>query len=259
MRPNHPTAARQRPTRRAAILASVCALALSACAPLPSPGPSQRSSATSRPVVATPAPPKQPPQAAARNFVTVVRRMEPVAEAQCRARTPRGTNCDYQILVDDRPDQPPNAFQTLDRNGRPVIVFTLGLIADARNADEIAFVLGHEAAHHIAGHIPRTQQTALTGALLLGTLAALGGGDAGAIDAAQQIGATVGSRTFSKEFELEADRLGTVITYRTGYDPVRGAAFFTRIPDPGNRFLGSHPPNAARIETVRRTMAELRR
>ncbi|MGB0799102.1 MAG: peptidase M48, partial [Planktomarina sp.] len=30
-----------------------------------------------------------------------------------------------------------------------------------------------------------------------------------------------------------------------------GAAYFTRIPDPGNRFLGTHPPNGARITTVR--------
>ena len=241
-------------------IAAMSLIAAVGCTPLPAPdpGPAQSSTNAIRPAT-PPAGPKILPQVAARNFVNVVRRMEPVAEAQCRARAPRGTNCDYLIVVDDRADQPPNAFQTVDRTGRPVIGFTLGLIADARNADEIAFVLGHEAAHHVAGHIPRGQQTALTGALILGALAALGGGDAGTIDVAQQMGATVGSRTFSKQFELEADRLGTVIAYRAGYDPVRGAAFFTRIPDPGNRFLGSHPPNAARIETVRRTMAELRR
>jgi predicted Zn-dependent protease len=51
---------------------------------------------------------------------------------------------------------------------------------------------------------------------------------------------------------LEADALGTVITKRAGYDPVRGAAFFTQIADPGDRFLGTHPPNAKRIDTVKR-------
>jgi len=56
---------------------------------------------------------------------------------------------------------------------------------------------------------------------------------------------------------LEADRLGTVITARAGFNPVRGAEFFNRIPDPGNRFLGTHPPNAARMEIVRRTAAGL--
>jgi len=38
---------------------------------------------------------------------------------------------------------------------------------------------------------------------------------------------------------------------------VRGAAFFTQIADPGDRFLGTHPPNAKRIETVRRVNASL--
>ena len=57
--------------------------------------------------------------------------------------------------------------------------------------------------------------------------------------------------------ELEADALGTIIAHEAGFDPLRGAAFFERIPDPGNQFLGTHPPNAARIETVRRVAASL--
>ncbi len=52
--------------------------------------------------------------------------------------------------------------------------------------------------------------------------------------------------------------IGTVIAHRAGFDPVRGAEFFARIPDPGNRFLGTHPPNSARIETVRRVARRLK-
>lgn len=77
------------------------------------------------------------------------------------------------------------------------------------------------------------------------------------MDAATNVGASVGARSYSKEFELEADALGTVIARKSGYNPVRGAEYFTRIPDPGNRFLGSHPPNAQRIETVRRVNSQL--
>lgn len=193
---------------------------------------------------------------AARSFVRVVRTVEPVAERECRART-SGVNCDFNIVVDDRPGQPANAFQTLDAQGRPIVAFTLALIADARNEDELAFVLGHETAHHIAGHIGRQQQNAVVGAVISAGLATLSGGDASAIRTAQQVGAQVGARSFSKEFELEADALGTIITARAGYDPVKGAQFFTRIPDPGDRFLGTHPPNAARIDIVRRTAAGL--
>ncbi len=188
-----------------------------------------------------------------RAFADVVQRVEPIAERECRSRT-SGVNCDFKILVDDRANAPSNAFQTLDDNGRPILVFTLRLIDEARNADELAFVMGHEAAHHVRGHIARQRENAAAGAVIFGGLATLAGTDP---EAAQRIGAQVGARTYSKDFELEADALGTVITARAGYDPVRGSQFFNRIPDPGDRFLGTHPPNAQRIETVRRTAAGL--
>ncbi len=188
------------------------------------------------------------------NFQTVVRRVEPVAEQVCRART-QGVNCDFHIVVDTRPGLPPNAFQTLDGAGRPTIGFTRSLIAEARNQDEIAFILGHEASHHIRGHIPRQQQQAVGGAIL-GTIAGAAlGVDAATADTLQRIGGTVGARRYAKNYELEADELGTIITLRAGYNPVRGAEFFNRIPDPGDSFLGTHPPNAERVATVRRTAA----
>ena len=193
---------------------------------------------------------------AARQFVAVVETVEPVAERECRRLAP-GANCDFQIVVDDRMGLPPNAFQTVDRNGRPILAFNLALIASVENADELAFVMGHEAAHHVLGHLGRTQQNAAVGATILSGLVALGGADAAVVQSAEQIGASLGARTYSKEFELEADRLGTIITARAGYNPVRGAQFFNKIPDPGNRFLGSHPPNAARMDIVRRTAAAL--
>jgi predicted Zn-dependent protease len=74
---------------------------------------------------------------------------------------------------------------------------------------------------------------------------------------AAEFGAAIGARTYSKEFELEADALGTVIAVQAGYNPLRGADFFFRIPDPGNTFLGTHPANADRLRVVTRTAARL--
>ena len=226
---------------RAALLFLVLALAGCEVAPVPQPRPEALDGIDAPPDSRT----------AAANFVAVVRRVEPVAEQVCREQT-RGVNCDYLIVVDDRRGQPPNAFQTLHRTGRPVIGFTLALIADARNQDELAFILGHEAAHHVEGHIARGQQAAVAGAVLAGALAELSGANATAIRSAQDIGGQIGVRSFAKGFELEADELGTRIALRAGYDPVRGAEYFTRVPDPGNRFLGTHPPNADRMAVVRR-------
>ncbi|MEP3027944.1 MAG: M48 family metalloprotease [Pseudoruegeria sp.] len=214
---------------------------------------------SSYPQQSTPAAaPQQTQTSGSVNFKSVVRRVEAVAESECQQRT-SGVNCDFLISVDERENQPPNAYQTLNKSGRPVLVFTKPLIADVQNADELAFIMGHEAAHHIAAHLAKTQDNAFAGALVAGILASQLGGNASAIEAAQQIGATVGSRTYSKEYELEADALGTVIAHRSGFDPVKGAKYFTRIPDPGNAFLGTHPPNAARVQVVQTTAANLRR
>lgn len=224
---------------------------VSACVPVAGPGPVAApppAAGTSAPLI---------PEDAARNFVAVVAQVEPVAESLCRARNP-GANCDFQIVVDDRPRQPPNAFQTLDRSGRPIVGFTLALIADARNQHEIAFVVGHEAAHHIAGHIPLTQRTAATGAVLAGMIAAASGASPDAVRSAQEFGAVIGSRSYARDFELEADALGAEIALRAGYDPVIGSAFFDRLPDPGDQFLGTHPPNAQRKQIVQSVAARFR-
>lgn len=197
-----------------------------------------------------------PPEVAAL-FVSVVSQVEPVAEALCRQRS-ADVNCDIRIVVDDRPGQPPNAFQTVDRTGRPIVGFTIALIADTQNADEIAFVMGHEAAHHVLNHIPKRQQSAAGAAILAGALARANGATAEGIRQAQAFGAEVGARSYSKEFELEADAMGAEIALMAGYDPIRGAAFFSRLPDPGDRFLGSHPPNAERQALVARVVARLR-
>lgn len=197
------------------------------------------------------------PDTAPPAFVRVVSQVEPVAEQACRDLT-RGVDCDLLILVDRRPEAGVNAFQSLDRSGRPVIVFTAGMIESARNPDELAFVLSHEAAHHIAGHLAAQAEYAAAGAVVFAEMATRTGGTADDIATAQELGAFVGARAFSKDFELEADRLGTAIAYRAGFDPLIGAAFFARIPDPGDQFLGTHPPNAARMQMVRQTLTELR-
>lgn len=191
------------------------------------------------------------------NVVAVVTAVEPIAEAMCREQAPT-LNCDFRIAVDETPSAPANAFQTQDEDGRPVIAFTLALIAEAQNRDELAFIMSHEAAHHILGHIVRQNQNALAGAQILGGLASvLSGGSEEQIRRGVRIGAELGARTYSKDFELEADAMGAVIAARAGFDPLRGAEFFFRIPDPGNKFLGSHPANADRLATVQRVVRQL--
>lgn len=187
------------------------------------------------------------------DFRAVAARVEPVAERVCRNRTD-GSNCNFRIIIDTNSKLGANAYQTYGEDGRPVLAITPALIRDMRNRDELAFVLGHEAAHHIRGHISQTQSSAQAGAILGAVLGSAVGLDASGVEATTNIGGTVGARRFSKGFELEADSLGAQIAEAAGYDAVRGVLYFQEAADPGNQFLGTHPPNADRIRIVRQTV-----
>ncbi|QDY69831.1 M48 family metallopeptidase [Qingshengfaniella alkalisoli] len=228
---------------------AVMGVALAGCTVAPSGGPvpSTQPIGTGQPQVS---------QLPSGDFGAVVRRVEPVAENMCRQRAPQ-KNCDFLILLDTRKNAPSNAFQTLDKSGRPVLIVTQALVDDTQNADEIAFVLSHEAAHHIEDHLPRTQQSASGGAMVAGLIVAAYGGSPEMVQSAQEFGAMAGARVYSKNYELEADRTGTVIAKAAGFNPVRGAEFFTRISDPGDQFLGTHPPNGDRQRIVQQTAAQL--
>ena len=51
--------------------------------------------------------------------------------------------------------------------------------------------------------------------------------------------------------KVSSGHAGAQMTARAGFDPVLGADYFMRIPDPGNKFFGTHPRNADRIAGVR--------
>lgn len=233
-------------TGRALALWAV-AVVLGACgatSPAPSPSPASQQ------------PPARATQANIAAYEAVTARVEPVAESVCRSfhadKPP--LFCDFHITLINDPSQPPNAYQTVDKNGRPILAFNINMIKSIRNDDEIAFILGHEAGHQIATHLIQTRQNATIGGILGGILVAAAGGDA---QAGVNLGTDLGVRTYSKSFELEADVIGTHIAARAGYDPASGAKVFERTGG-GGGFLSTHPPSPERIETVNRTWAEIK-
>lgn len=219
----------------------------------------------------TPQPAPQRPQPAARtelssdrraDFRGAAARIESTAQAMCREASPgaAGRRCDFEYRLVDDPRLGPNAFQTLDRDGRPVVAMTTQLVAATANGDEIAFILGHESAHHIADHIARTQSQAMTGALVLGALATLGNAPDDVVSDMMDLGAALGGRAYSQSYELEADRLGAYIAARAGYDPGRGALVFARpVLASGGGLLSTHPASAQRQTAAAATAAEIRR
>jgi Zn-dependent protease with chaperone function len=191
-------------------------------------------------------------------FIEAEQKMRPVATQVCRQKG-IARNCQFQIVIDPRPGLPANAYQTLDTLQRPVIALTLALLADARDSDEIAFVMGHEAAHHILGHLDKQDQSARAAAKAAGAEAAALGATTAQVRQAEEQGATRSTLGYSKQFELEADALGAEIAYRAGFNPLRGAAFFDRLPEPHRGKKSTHPDNRTRKALVAKVMVRLRR
>ena len=189
-------------------------------------------------------------------FKRVTGRVEPVAERSCRQMHPKAPTkfCDFQIKVLNNPKQPPNAFQSIGKDARPVITFNINMIRSIQNDHEIAFIMGHEAGHQMATHLIKQRQNATAGAVVGGILAGVLGAS---VNTGTDLGGLVGARSYSKNFELQADRIGTYIADRAGYNPVIGARSFNRTKG-SNAFLATHPPSQDRINTVNQTAARIK-
>ncbi len=203
-------------------------------------------------------------------FERVAARIEPHAEALCRQETPK-RDCDLQIRVDLDPRAPANAFQTVNSDG-PLIIITAPLLQGTRNDDEVAFVIGHEAGHHIASHLDKQKAQQLAGALILGAVAAYAGAGSSDqyqaqqnVETAMDLGSSVGSVAYSRTYELEADMLGAYITESAGYNAEKGSLLFARR-EGGNvagangamSLWSTHPRSPERIATVRYAVADAR-
>jgi predicted Zn-dependent protease len=154
-----------------------------------------------------------------------------------------------------------NAFAT--PGGR--VYVTRQLLALMNSEDELAFVLGHEAGHIAANHSGERQ----TGSILTQVLSGLAGIFTGSSLATQAVGLLAQSQlaSFSRNQELESDRLGIRYMAGTGYNPLEAAEILDTLDTYGRlqaRFSGreddqraapswfsTHPTSAARVRQVR--------
>ncbi|WP_207102394.1 M48 family metallopeptidase [Paracoccus shandongensis] len=222
---------------------------------------------------ASPRSPASPALAQAR-FQRVASRIQPVAEALCKAElAQKGADCRVKLEL-DRQMAERNAYFTYagPGNSDPVIRFTVPMLQDVESDDEVAFILGHEYGHLIGQHIVKQQQQAVAGALILGALTAYANAEAAsagqshdpnAVGRNMEIGAAIGQKAYSQTYELESDMLGTRIAAAAGYDPVKGARFFARdeaARSQGGKlsFWGTHPADAKRLAVVLATVDQMK-
>ena len=119
-------------------------------------------------------------------------------------------------------EKTPNAF-TLP--GGTIYVHT-GILSRATE-DELAGVIAHEIGHVAARHVAKHLQADLGFAVALGLAQAAGVGPESARVADSLYG--LFSNGFSRQDELEADRLGIRYMKRAGYDPHGLVSFFKKL------------------------------
>lgn len=129
------------------------------------------------------------------------------------------------------------------------VVVNLGLIRKANSGDEIAGVLAHELQHALQRHglkrIARQIGAAATVGLLLGWLN---------IDTLSSAAAGLVARSYDREQESEADRLGRQLLLDAGIKPDGMALFFERLAAQGPSvpvWLSTHPDSGERAKLIR--------
>lgn len=149
------------------------------------------------------------------------------------------------------------------------IYVTRGMLAHLNNEDQLAAVLAHEIGHVAARHAARqTWQQQLGQGLLLGG-ALLGQGLGLPAQDILNLGSMAAQLIFlrySREDELEADKLGVDYSSAAGFDPREAIGLFQtleRIQEKEGQempsFLATHPDPGDRIQRIRELTARLPR
>jgi len=117
--------------------------------------------------------------------------------------------------------------------------------------DEIAQVMGHEISHALLSHTREqmSQAMATQGVLAIGTIAS--GQDLSGLSNLAKVSILL---PFSREAELESDRLGMQIAARAGFDPRSAVTLWRKMSSQGGakppEILSTHPSDGHRIAAL---------
>ena len=179
--------------------------------------------------------------------------------ARLAAVSDRPLPYEFQVINDSTP----NAWAL--PGGK--IAINRGLLTEMQSEAELAAVLGHEIIHAAARHSAQSIQRGmlLQGAVLAAAMASGNSEYAGLAVGGASIAAGLVSQKYSREAELEADYYGMLYMSRAGYDPQAAVDLqqtFVRLSEGRQSnwlegLFASHPPSQERVDTNRRTAAEL--
>ena len=152
--------------------------------------------------------------------------------------------------------------------GGKVIVFT-GLFKVIENDDQLATVLGHEIAHALLRHgttqaklnillsLPRAAAKEMFGDLVPKELHPI-------LDTVYEAGKEITvMRPYSRENELEADKLGIRLMYKAGYNPNEAIKLWHNMKNANKahipEFLSTHPDVDDRVSVIKAEIQKLKK
>jgi predicted Zn-dependent protease len=134
------------------------------------------------------------------------------------------------------------------------IAFYSGILSKLQlNDDEVAMIMGHEAAHALREHArERIAKANGTQIGVAGISAVLGLGGLG--QTALSVGSELLSLRFSREDETEADLVGLDLAARAGYDPAAGVTLWQKMMGANRnappQWMSTHPAGDTRIRDI---------
>src|SRR3954465_656391 len=149
--------------------------------------------------------------------------------------------------------------------GGPMFI-NRGMIEKAHNEGEVAGVMAHELSHVALRHgtAQQTKQTPYAVGSVAGQIlgAIVGGGWGQVISQGSQVGAGLAFMRFPREYEKQADILGSHIMAAAGYDPRDMANVFKTIEQEsgpgGPQWLSDHPNPGDRYDYINKEAGLLR-
>ena len=177
------------------------------------------------------------------------RRVREVGSRLVQASGAGGQAWDYRVFVSEQP----NAFVL--PGGR--VGVNTGLFKVVQNDDQLAAVLGHEIAHatlrHAAERYSQTQLAQVGLSVAQGVAGSRSPNLGRAVGSFGSAGAQLGVLLpFSRQHELEADRIGVDYMARAGFRPSEAVTLWRNMSAQQSRgstpqFLSTHPSDATRI------------
>lgn len=139
------------------------------------------------------------------------------------------------------------------------VAFYTGIMPVCQNNNGVAVVMGHEITHALAQHSAQraTQALMAQGIQLAGNLALNDSRYKNVFNILYPVGAQVGILAYSRQAELEADRIGLTLMAMAGYDPREATKFWQRMEKQTSgqqrppQFLSTHPNPGRRIEQLK--------